>query len=289
MKAFIYKVFAWAARYMGVWIVSAFAWIVSTGYFLFLPRRTAHSVRFYRTLFPDRGFWGHLGLAWKQYHDFAAQYADRLRLKYSPEKIVYTTEGWSFLKEIMDSGRGAILLMSHVGSWETAARLLSRQKAKLLLLMGARSGEQIEALQKSDLKQDGVEILAADPDDESSFSVLDMLDFIKKGGIISMAGDRAYTGDHRSIEVNFCGRKVSVLSAPHAFALITKTPIITFFALRIGRGRFHFIALKPRYVKTESRKDKAKVLQASAQVYADDLAKIVSRYPGQWHHFEPFV
>jgi predicted LPLAT superfamily acyltransferase len=38
-----------------------------------------------------------------------------------------------------------------------------------------------------------------------------------------------------------------------------------------------------------SRADRKKVVQESAQAYADDLALFAAEHPFEWHHFEQFL
>ena len=142
MKDLFYRMLILLAQRFGDGIFLLLARPVATGYFLFFPHRVAVSVRFYRCLFPKRGRWHALQCAWRQYHGFVQVFLDRYRLARG-EEIRTTFEGWDHIVSAAESGRGGIILMSHVGSWEVAARLLQRYGKKhpgmrLLLYLGAK-------------------------------------------------------------------------------------------------------------------------------------------------------
>lgn len=272
---------------MGVWVMAVIAWVISTGYFLFLPRRLMISVHFYRALFPERGVLHAVGCTWRQYHAFAARYSERLLLE-DHGSIHYESDGWEHLNEASDSGTGGIILMSHLGNWEIAARLFQRRGLDLLLYVQARQQEQIDRMLKADVQQEGVKILATSGQDDV-FNGLEGLRFLRQGGFISLAGDRARAGDDQKVTVRFLDHQVQLPRAPYVLALLSGAPIFIFFAVRTGRRRYRFIATPPYWVKPASRADRSRAIQDAAQEYAAILEEVLRRYPTQWYAFEPFL
>jgi lauroyl/myristoyl acyltransferase len=288
VRGFLYRLFVGASRWVGVWIVGAFAWVVSTGYFLFRRRRVAASVEFYEALFPERGRAYARRLTWRQYHRFAALFAERLRLR-SGAAPASEEEGLDGLDAAAREGRGAILVMSHVGSWEIAARLLQRRGLRLMLHMGAREREQVERLQKADLREDGVRVVVAGPGEGSAFDAVESLRFLREGGFVSLPADRVRPGSDRTVEVRFLGRAVRLSAAPWTLALLSGAPLFHFFAVRTGPGAYRFSASAPVRVEVHSRAERDAAIRRAAQAYADDLEAIVRRHPDQWYTFEPFL
>ncbi len=288
MKRWVYAVLSWLGGHVGIWVVAMFAWIVSTGYFLLLPRRLATSRRFYRALFPQHSGWAWLKLAWAQYHGFAALFAERLRLAYTPERLSCTMEGLEHIEAAAASGRGAILLMSHVGNWEIGARLLGEREFRLMLFMGEKQAEQIERLQKEDLRMGGVRVVSLEAGQEATIQGIEGLRFLRDGGLLSLAGDRVWSDEQPVIPVRMLGRRVGLPKAPHALALLSGAPIITFFVVRTGRCSYHFRAFAAATVKAAHRRDRDAALAASASRYVQHLETVLRRHPTQWYHFEPF-
>ncbi len=300
MRGIFYRILSWFGRAVGVWFVAAFAWLVSTGYFLFRPGRVATSVRFYRALHPERGTGHALRCTWRQFHHFAGVFAERLRLASAVDSPLpnrelqradfsCTEDGLDHLARAAEAKTGAILVMSHVGSWEIGARLLQRRGFPLQLHMGIKAREQIERLQKSDLRRDGVEVLAAASAEASPFDLVEGLRFLRAGGFVSLAADRARGEPGRTVAVRFLGHEVRLSAAPWVLALLSHAPVFHFFALRTGRGRYRFAASTPRTVSAGNRAGRDDAVRRAAQDYADDLAEVVRRHPEQWYSFEPFL
>jgi len=287
MRTYLYRAIVYLSKIMGPWVFIVFAWIVSTGFFMLFPRRVDTSIRFYRTLFPDRNWFTHLGCAWRQFHNFTDVFFDRFMLL-EFDDIHYTSEGLERLEQVLKEKSGAILLMSHVGNWEVAAHLLKRNfpDLSLLLYMGVKHKEQIEGIQKKSLSRNGVRVIAVDEHGGSPFDIVEGIHFINSGGLVSLTGDLIWKKGQRSVSVKFLGRDVLFPEAPYLFALLSGAPIFIFFAFRIGRKTYHFSMSEPVFVKAPSRGERAAAIRQAAQRYADLLEETVRRNPFQWYHFK---
>lgn len=285
MRGLLYRAFAGASRWVGLWLVAVFAWVVSTGYYLFRPRRVAVSVEFYETLFPERGRAHARRLAWRQYHQFATLFVERVRLR-TGAAPVSEEQGLERLEAAAREGRGGILVMSHVGPWEIAARLLQRRGLPMLLHMGAREREQVERLQKADLRADGVQVVVATPAEDSAFDAVESLGFLRGGGFVSLPADRVPAGSERAVAVRLFDRAARLSAAPWILALLSGAPLFHFFAVRLGPGRFRFSVSPPVRVEARARAERDAAIRTAAQAYADELAAVVRRHPEQWFSFE---
>ena len=288
MKADFYRWLMKVSRRGGNWVFVVFAWFVATGYFLFFPSRVAVSVRFYRALFPAKSRLYGLWCAWQQYHQFTSVFFDRFLLRTGAE-IAQASEGFNYLVESVEKGRGAVVLMSHMGNWEFAANRMRHKGIKVLLYVGRKHKEQIERMQKESLARDGVRIVAADEEGGSPFNIVEGIRFLREGGVVSMTGDRLWSSDQRSVAVRFLGHEVLLPEGPHLFALISGAPIIVFFVFREGGRKYHTVMFPPWDVRASSRADRKEAIQASARRYASLLEEMARRHPFEWYHFEPFL
>jgi predicted LPLAT superfamily acyltransferase len=254
MKVFFYKNLMALSRRTGIWIFVFFSWFIATGYFLFFPIRVAVSVRFYRALFPDKGWYYHLWCTWRQYHHFTYVFLDRFLLR-DEQEITHISEGFDLLVEAVKKGKGAIVLMSHMGNWEVAASRMKLKGMKVMLYVGKKYKEDIERMQKDTLKREGVRIIAADQEGGSPFDIVEGIQFL----------------------------------SPHLFALLSGAPILVFFVFRLGSKKYQTLMLPPRYVTASSRADRQEAIRESAQWYANLLEDMVRRHPCEWYHFEPFL
>lgn len=293
MKAAFYRFLIDLSQRMGLWVFRVVAWGIASGYFLFFPSRSAVGFRFYGTLYPERGWLYRLWCTWKQFHSFPHVFLDRSLLS-GGQKITYTHEGWEYLEDAVNEGTGGILLMSHVGNWEVASRILQERgqenpRLKLLLYLGKKHKEQIERNQKESLVKSGVRIIAVEQDGGSPMDIVAGINFLKEGGLVSLAGDRRWREDQRSVAVSFLGHEAVLPETPFIFALLSGAPLFIFFAWRTGNHTYHFQVLPPVLVQAKDRRSRGDAVQRAAQFYADRLEETVRQHPDEWFHFEPFI
>jgi predicted LPLAT superfamily acyltransferase len=205
------------------------------------------------------------------------------------DDIDYTPNGKAHLDKAHKEKTGGIILMSHMGNWEIASHVLKAEGFKFLLYMGIKQKEQIERMKKKHMALSGIEVIAIDQDSSSPFAIIDGINFIKKGGFISITGDRLWSDQQRSVEVSFLGHRVALPEAPHLIALMSGAPLFFFFCAQEGKHTYQFFMSEPYYVKAPSRKDRKDVILKSAQHYANLLEAHVRKYPLEWYHFEKFL
>jgi len=287
MKKLPYKILLYLTRGLGLWFFSVFAWFVATGYFFLFPTRVADSMKFYGALFPEKNFFYHFQCAWKQYHKFTDVYIHRF-IRFDAEDIKYIKEGWEYLEEAVQKKTGAVLLMSHIGNWELAAQTLHSKGLPIMLYLGAKNKEQMEHVQKQILTKSGIKVVVTSEDEKSPFALIEGINFLREGGIVSMSGDRLW-GTQSYVTVDFLGHEARLPDTPHLFAMMTGAPLMTFFVYQEALGIYHVKVSKGRKVAAASRADRKKAVQESAQAYAEDLAEFAREHPFEWNHFEPFI
>ncbi len=295
MKDAFYKALIILSRRSGLWVMRFFTWWIATGYFVLFPKRLAVSLRFYRAVFPDKGIFHALCCSWQQYHNFSRNFLDRVKLFHDKDMTRnYTSEGFDLLEEAVNSKTGGVILMSHTGNWEVAAHRLKAKgrdnpRMKLLLYMGEKNKEQIEKTQKESLARSGVRIIAVGEDGGSPADILDGVQFLKEGGLVSLTADRVWQEKQRSVAVRFSGHEARLPEAPFIFALLSGSPLFIFFTFRTGKDTYHCQILPLDYVKVENRKERGAAIRKAAQAYAESLEEMVRQHPGEWFHFEQFI
>jgi predicted LPLAT superfamily acyltransferase len=288
MNGFWYKFLLRMARLCGPWLLVVTSRIIAAGFFLF-SGRVSESRRFYGALFPERGGLYHLWCAFRQYQNFTTIHLDRFLAERS-DTTTFTTQGWEKLESVIGK-QGGILLMSHLGNWEMAARLLRRQKEdlQLLLYMGVKEKEVVERLQKEDLRRAGVTIIGVDQEGGSPFAAVEGIRFLQSGGIVSLTGDIVWRSDQRKVRVSFLGHDAYLPEAPYIFALLSGAPLFVFFAFRAGKNSYRFTLSDPIAIRPHARADRDRAIGEAAQQYADLLEKRLREHPFEWYHFERFL
>ncbi|MHB8771818.1 MAG: LpxL/LpxP family acyltransferase [Syntrophales bacterium] len=293
MKDLFYRILMTLTRRFGSWVFLLIAWHVALGYFLLFPRRVAVSVRFYRRLFPERPRRHALWCAWQQYHHFVHVFLDRFLLLEGVE-LATTYEGWEHITAAAQSGRGGIILMSHLGSWEVAAHLLRRyghgdRSMKLMLYLGEKHREQIERRQKRSVEESGIRIVSVPEEGGSATDILEGLKFLREGGLVSLTGDRLWGPLQQAVTVRFAGCAARLPEIPYILAMISGAPLLIFFGYRTGKGRYHLVTKPPLTVAAATRGERHRAVAAAAQAYADLLEETARAHPYEWFHFEPFL
>jgi predicted LPLAT superfamily acyltransferase len=287
MKALIYEMLIRVSLLLGSWPIRFFAWWIATGYFLFRSSRRKSSIRLYQVIFPNRRLGYYLCCTWRQFHSFAASYADRIEID-RKKGVTVSVQGKEGILEAARSGSGGIILMSHFGNYEVAARAFQEVGIKHLMIMGEKEARQVARDQRETLRAQGIHILVATEQVDSVFGGLEAIEFIREGGFVSLSGDLVWTEQHSLLPVRLFDQEVGFTSGPHLLALISGAPLFTLFIFRIKRGMHKIIISPPREVKVSSRSERSTALQASAQVFANALEAKVLQHPFQWYIFEPF-
>jgi lauroyl/myristoyl acyltransferase len=286
VSEFVYRLFARLSWVVGLWPVRVGAFLVATGFFLLLPRRLGNSLRFYRALYPDRSTWFALKCAWRQYQDFARLYSERLEVGRRKD-IAFESKGDQHLAEASAAGRGAILVMSHFGRWEIGARLLAERQMGVTLVMGGQAGGRARAGVDRGLRDAGLDVLTVPAGQGQSLDILQAVQVLRQGGIVSLAADRAF-GDARLLRLPFLGHTVGVAAAPFALALVSGAPLLIVFAVKIGRRRYRFVSDPPIFLGATNRGDRQRAMERAATAYLDRLQAMVKSHPEQWQIFGGF-
>jgi lauroyl/myristoyl acyltransferase len=231
--------------------------------------------------------WYYLSCAWRQFHSYAATFAERIELD-RKQRVTTPVQGQENLVDVARKGSGGIILMSHLGSFEIAAHAFRELKLRLLLLMGEKEAKQVARDQREAMKARGIHIQVAAPGEDFLFGGVEAIKFVREGGFVSVAGDLVWTEQRSRLPVSLFGHEVGLSAGPHLLALVANAPLFTMFTFRVEKGKHLIIMSPPREVKAPSRSERNAALQASAQAYASALEEMVRQHPFQWYIFEPF-
>lgn len=287
MSERLYRFLSRLSDLVGLWLLRVVVAVIATGYFVLLPRRLGHSLRFYRALFPDRSPLQALRCAWRQYQDFASVYCERLDLD-RRDDVHFESEGEYHLTQARAAGRGAILLMSHFGRWEIGARLLARRQQGLTLLMGGQADGGARGGVDQDLRQAGLDVVTVGPAQRRDFDILGTVQRLRKGGVVSLAADRAF-GEARMLRLPFLGHTVRLPAAPFALALSSGAPLLVVFAVKMGPRHYRFICDAPVILTAATHDDRQTAMERAAAAYLHRLHDMVRAHPEQWQMFGEFL
>ena len=276
----------WLAMHGGRAVMRGLLWPISL-YFVFANRSPQHaladSLRRLQGSTGLRSFW----LRWRIVRHFATTILDRVFLLTGGlSALDIRTSGLHLLDAQLAKGQGAILLGSHLGSFETL-RALGRSKpdASIHILMKRQHNsalmDQLAALNPD------VEAAIIDADKHPVSVAAEINSAIKAGGLVGILGDRAAEAEPVA-EVEFLGGRASVPTSAFTLAAVSRAPIILCFGLYRGGNRYDLIFEAFTPAVSLRRGERGAQVQALAQAYADRLAHYAAQAPSNWFNFHDF-
>jgi KDO2-lipid IV(A) lauroyltransferase len=217
----------------------------------------------------------------RAFRAYARYWVEGARLPGTPtDEVVQRmqVDGLHHLHEGMAVGRGVILALPHVGSWEYGGAFLATQDLPMTAV-----AERIEPAPLFDyfVEQRAAMGLTIVPLGGSSGATL--LSTLRAGGLVGLLCDRDIEGN--GIEVELFGEPTTMPAGPATLALRTGATLLT-GAVYSGPGRSHHAIVDPPLDTARTgglRQDVARLTQE----IAGRLERHIARAPDQWHVFQP--
>ena len=189
-------------------------------------------------------------------------------------------DGIEHLHEALQSGRGVILALPHVGNWEAAGLRGTAEGARVLAVAEELGNERIVQWFIKQRNMMEIDIVIARKDSRVTRRLLSRL---KEGGVIALLCDRDIKGG--GVEVEFFGEVTTLPPGPAALAERTGAvllPVGTYF----GPGsRYDFEVRPPLEIGGGGDADQR--IKATTQALANVLEEIIRKAPEQWHLVGP--
>jgi Predicted acyltransferase len=201
------------------------------------------------------------------------------------------------LISLLESGKGAYLIGSHLGNIELMRSLSSfcetgvSKKISVTTIMSMKVTSQFN----NTLKEINPEVVTnvIDPDSIGPETIFALQNEVENGGLVVITGDRtsAHNGK-RFIEREFLGRTAEFPYGVFLIASLLKAPVFFVFGIRTKSA-----ALFPKNnmfvekAKTDfncSRAETKKRIEKLCGEYVTTLEKYCIKYPNQWYNFFDF-
>ncbi len=217
----------------------------------------------------------------RSFEAYARYWVEGARLAaMSPEEILERTsiEGFDHLWEGIDRGKGVIVALPHVGSWEFGGAFMAASGVRLTAV-----AERLEPPELFDYFVEqraamGIDVIPLGPSAGAEISRT-----LREGKVVCLLCDRDIEGN--GLEVEFFGERTTMPAGPATLALRTGATLLT-AAVYSGPGRHHRAFVQPPIDTTRTgtlRQDVARLTQE----IATRLEGLIRRAPDQWHVFQP--
>jgi lauroyl/myristoyl acyltransferase len=186
--------------------------------------------------------------------------------------------GYEHLQRAMSVGKGMILALPHVGSWEWGGTFLAAEGYPMMAV-----AERIEPPAFFDWlvaqrRAMGLAIVPLGGDSGSA-----VLRTLRRGGLVGLVCDRDIEGN--GVPVAFFGETTTLPAGPAALALRTGATLCT-AAVYSGPGRGHTGVIMPP-IDTTRRGPLRQEVGRITQEIARQLEQLILRAPEQWHLYQP--
>jgi lauroyl/myristoyl acyltransferase len=213
---------------------------------------------------------------------YARYWVEAARLASVPPEVIearmIVESGYEHLVEAMAEGRGVVVALAHVGSWEWGGAWLALQGYPMTTVAERLEPPELYDWFVAERAAMGLTVLPLADETRSA-----LLKCLRHGGLVGLICDRDLAGN--GIEVDFFGEATTLPAGPATLALRTGATLLT-AAVYSGPGRAHTGVVNPPISLQRSgslRQDISRV----TQTVADELAALIARAPDQWHLFQP--
>jgi len=276
------RAIAWIAVHLGRPTARLLLYPI-TAYFLITAHTARRTSYEYLTRVRSRSArWWHV---FRHFHCFSATILDRvylLRGKF--ERFRVTVHGKEILHRHVETGRGGILLGSHLGSFEMLRALgVMQGSVPLKVLMDTVHNQNITRFFDALNPQIAETVIAPDRTD----TLIRVKESLDTGSFVGILGDRVSSGD-KTTRCQFLGASATFPAGPVLLAAMMHCPVILFFGLyRGGNGyEIYFEHFADEIVLNRARR--AEDIHLWMQRYAERLEHYARLAPYNWFNFYPF-
>lgn len=271
------------ATLFGRTLMRPIVWLVAFFYRLTDRKSVAASRDWLRRVHGKQpGFWAVFG----HIHTFTQVTLDRMFLVSGKVRALqFTRTGDHHLAEQFASGRGAVLLGGHVGSFEAMRNGGNEDAIKINIVGHFANAKMInELLTRLDPERAATVIHIGD---DPVGQMARVHDRIEAGDFVALLGDR--TGlNERTVEATFFGQTAHFPAGPFLLASLMKCPVYLTFGLYRRPNRYD-LSCEPFADSLHlPRKDREQGLRDVVQRYATRLEHYARSAPNNWFNFYDF-
>jgi len=220
-------------------------------------------------------------LVTKTFSSYAHYWVESARvgvLRSDQVESTFSIVGFERFRLEMARGRGVVIALPHVGSWEYGGRWLAQQGFPMTTVGELLQPPELFEWFTSQREALGLTVLPPGPD-----TTVRLLDTLHAGRVVGLLADRDLVGN--GIEVELFGEKTTLPAGPALLALRSGAPLMTCAIYQNSGGLYHAVLQEPLDSTRRGR------LRQDVQRLTEDMARaledLIRLAPEQWHLFQP--
>ena len=215
------------------------------------------------------------------YVSYGRYWSDAARLSRSEPDLLarrWSIEGADRFFEAARSGRGVVLALPHLGSWEIGGIWAASVGHPLTTVAEPAEPADLFRWLVAQREALGIRVLPLGGSTATKLAAT-----LRAGGVVALVADRDVAGD--GIEVELFGATTRLPAGPAVLALRTGAALLP-CAVYHGRGDHHHAVIGPPLDVERQGRLRADATRVTAQL-ARELEELIRRAPEQWHVFQP--
>ncbi|UCD91102.1 MAG: lysophospholipid acyltransferase family protein [Desulfobacterales bacterium] len=193
-----------------------------------------------------------------------------------------TIEGEDVLQKALANGRGAILLLAHLGNWEIGGSMLRAMNYPIAVVAMAHNTTATDILVNRVRYDKGIKVFHVD---RSLFSSIDILRYLRNNGIVAISGDKDFYNNGRP--VTYFGKTVSFPLGPVVMAMNSGADLIPAFVLKQPDGKY--FGVLEEAIPLDLEGDRYEIIDKNLAKTARIFERYIRAYPDQWYCPDPIV
>jgi len=181
-------------------------------------------------------------------------------------------DNFNRINDVIERGKGVILLAAHFGNWEMASLAVSARGKNLSLFVRKQKYVRLNRLLNQYREMSGCNVIT------KGFSIRDMIGILRDKGVVAMLVDQ--DAGARGVFVDFLNRSASTAQGPISFAVKTGAVILPTFPRRLGYANHVLEIGEP--LKLIQTGNKEEDLKANLKSVTNILEDYIKRFPDQW-------
>jgi predicted LPLAT superfamily acyltransferase len=232
--------------------------------------------------FRNEGLFRNLIHCYRMYENLGKALIDRATIGIKgPQSMTIIFDDQTKIMDLIGEGKGVILLTAHVGCWQATMERLRVFNTPVSLLIHHEEGD----IDRHFFEHTG----AANPFriiDPLGYmgGVLEMMEVLRMGELLSIMGDRIFGSDRNTVAVNFLGGKIRLPFSTFKLASATGAPVAVLFSHKSGPDSHELVL--DRVIRVPSRVGrKEDAFQPYVAQFAEALELYTEHHPYQFFNF----
>lgn len=255
----------------------ALLYFVSLHYLLFDQSAVLNALSYIRRRFPTANFLKRRLEIYRLFISQGKQLIDRAAILSGKNLFDIQLKGYEQLSSLLaDKNQGFVLLTAHVGNWQIALTTLKKMAKPVYLVMRPEDNPAVKESLNLDSPDSFIKIIS--PEGYLG-GVVEAMQVLKEGGIVSIMGDRKY--GFEALEISFLKDKAFFPFGAFSLAASSNCPIVVLLSAKLPGNKYSVDVSHILYPRYNSNQDKREQLKVYVQEFADILDGYVEQYPYQ--------